>query len=184
MHKSKAPANTQLLWPNRLVWYTNDQDLLVGSGYMAFPLPMGDSQGVATIDLKNYSTSKIGWVTDRCWFDLFEGNRVCLRIAFRRTERIVTFNQVVNNNWTDEILYHFPDDLVAGKEVALSIYYVKGVFTVAFNDLGTQLAWGAPADSLEYRADHAGDAIFRDWVSAKYSWYGRPRYVIGGPPPE
>ncbi|KAL4949853.1 hypothetical protein BDW69DRAFT_187929 [Aspergillus filifer] len=147
-------------------------NLRVDSGYLAFPRAMGESHGIATTTLKNYSTSRIGYVTDRCWFDLFEGNRVCLRIAFRRTERVLTFNQVVNNQWTDEVRYSFPDDLVAGREIALNISYENGVFAVAFNDVGAKLAWGAPADSLEYRADHASDAIFRDWVPAMYGWNG------------
>lgn len=94
---------------------------------------------MATILLKDYSTSKIGWVPDRCWFNILQRDRCCLCIAFCRTERIVTFNQVVNNSWTDEIRYNFPEDLVAGREIALNITYEKGVFMVAFNNTGAQL---------------------------------------------
>jgi hypothetical protein len=58
----------------------------------------------------------------------------------------------------------------AGREITLNITYEKGVFLGTFNDVGAKLAWGAAADSLEYRAEHASDVIFRDWVTAQYSW--------------
>jgi hypothetical protein len=155
---------------HRTGWQARNQELQVYFGWFTFPRAMGDSDSVATITLKNYSTSKIGWATDSCWFDLFQGNHCCLRIAFHRTQRIVTFNQVVDNAWTDQIQFNFPADLVVGKEVALKISFEKGVFMIAFNDVGAHLAWGAPADSLGYRADHASHAIFRDWVPAEYRW--------------
>ncbi|KAE8378072.1 hypothetical protein BDV26DRAFT_292550 [Aspergillus bertholletiae] len=161
-------------------WQTKDEVLRVDSGSFQFPRAMGNSNSMATITLKNYPTSNIGYVTDRCWFDVFEGDRVCLRIAFRRTERVVTFNQVVNNHWTDEIRYNFPADPVVGVEVALKVDCVKGAFVVAFNQVGAQLAWAAPADSMEYRADYAGGAIFRDWAPAEYGWNGSSLDIIGG----
>jgi hypothetical protein len=151
---------------------------------------MRDPDGVVTITLKNYSTSKVDFVTDKCWFDLFQGNRCCLRIAFRRTKRVVTFNQVVKNAWTEEVWYNVPADLEAGRDVALRIYYYNGKFTVAFNDMEADLDWrggrGAIADLLEYRADHASDAIFRDSVPAQYSWNSSLLDVAGkilGDPP-
>jgi hypothetical protein len=146
---------------------------------------MSDSNGTASVILKNYSTTDIRFATDTCWFDLFEGNRICLRISFthNRSQRFLSINQVVDNHWTDQAHYNFPPDLVAGREITLKFYLVKGAFTVAFNDdLGVVLTWGAPADSMEYRADHASDAIFRDWVPAQYGWYASPLDIVGDGP--
>lgn len=143
---------------------------------------MHDSDGTASVILKNYSTSDFRVATDRCWFDLFEGNRVCLRVSFthNRSQRYVSFSHVVDNHWADETHYNFPPDLVEGREVTLKFHLFKGALTVSFNDtMGKDLPWGGAADSMEYRADHVGDAIFRDWVPAQYEWNASLLDVIG-----
>ncbi|KAJ6001061.1 hypothetical protein N7481_001470 [Penicillium waksmanii] len=163
-----APEDT---YPND-GWQRRHEALNIHSGWFAFPGAIIENQSFAGVILKNYPTSKAGLPKDRCWFDFFEGDRCCLRIGIFRNKTAITYNQVVNNAWTTEVYYDYPDVLSEGRDVGLRVFLDQGKFSVCWNDEGADLDWGAAANSMEYRADPASAARFGESVTGSFVWKG------------
>lgn len=79
---------------------------------------------------------------------------------------------MVNNAWTTEVRYDYPDVLDEGHDVGLRVFLQDGKFSVCWNDEGADLDWGAAANSMEYRADPASAARFGDSVTGSFVWKG------------
>ncbi|GFF30906.1 hypothetical protein IFM61606_10611 [Aspergillus udagawae] len=118
-------------------WHITQETVYVRQGSFQFPRDMDYNNTLVHLYLNSYDPSYCGNKNDNTSFNFWDAHgRICLHIFFRRHQRKVIFNEMLNGHWCSEVVIDFPDCIKDRKRVDLQVWTGGSKSTILFNTEG------------------------------------------------